>query len=356
MAQQLEGGLTLEQRNSLEIEEFIFHIIDPEIESDEKVIFLDEVQLQQKQKTFFLDRLREISEGTQYIFKPDSVTLKEKCDQAIEQRDNFVLVSRQIATDFSGRHSGQMSAGIFIVSIVKYLKSANNWGFLTLLLKMDKQSSFSYSYREENGRRIAVVEEIENSLNENKAAIQKSALIDVSNHFAWQVLAFDRVKKPQLGDYFKAFLGVEERHQDSQLTRMAHVTVKRWAKKLSVEDIPENEDATTYAGRSLNYLSDHDVFSTPEFLDAVVRDEDPDRKSTLMASLNVELTEVGVSGQQFRPKPGSIPGKDRKQIYETIEGVTIVYEGDQTAAGIKVVDLGDGRKRLTIETNGLRIK
>ncbi|HCF0953893.1 TPA: nucleoid-associated protein [Pseudomonas aeruginosa] len=355
MAVPLDGVLTQAQRDSLEIVSFIFHIIEPEAD-DEDVVFLDEVQLQAKQKEFFLARLREIAEGTQYVFKQDAVHLKEKCQQLVEAPDRFIELSRQVTTDFSGRHRGQMSAGVFIVSAVKYLASAHNWRQLIFLVKMDKQPSFTYSYQEKDGRRVAIVNEVPNSLNESKSAIQKSALVDASDQFGWDVLAFDRVKKPGLSDYFRGFLGVTERQQDWALTRAAHVQVRKWAKKLAAEQLPPGEDLNTFLGRSLNYLTDHDAFDTDEYLNAVVRDEDADRKEALMNSLRDALAEAGVAGQQFRPQAGSLRKGERKQVYQTYEGVTISFEGSPEAMGMKIEPLGDGRARVTIETNRLDAK
>lgn len=348
----LDGVLTKAQRDSLEIVGFIFHIIEPENE----VVFLDEVQLQPRQSEFFLARLREIAEGKQYIFLSDAVNLKEKCQQLTEEADNFVALSRQITTDFAGRHNGHMSPGVFIVSVVKCLVNANDWQMLVFLVKMDKQPTFSYTYEEREGRRVAVINEVPNSLNENKNAVQKTALIDASDLFAWDVLAFDRVKKPDLSDYFRAFLGVTERQQDSELTRSAHREVRKWAKRLSAEHLPQGEDLNTFLGRSLNYLSDHDTFDTDEYLNAVVRDEDAERKADLMHSLREALAEAGVAGQQFRPQPGSLRQKERKQIYQTIEGVTISFEGTREAMGMKVEPLSSGGTRITIETNRLDAK
>lgn len=356
MAAPLDGVLSQAQRESLEIVDFIFHIIDPDAEVDEDVVFLDEVQLQDKQKKFFLDRLREIAEGTQYVFRPDAVHLKEKCQQLTGEPDRFIELSRQVTTDFAGRHSGHMSAGVFIVSVVKYLANAHEWRQLVFMVKMDKQPTFTYSYEEKEGRKVAIINEVPNSLNENKSAVQKSALIDASDHFAWDVLAFDRVKKPYLGDYFRAFLGVTERQQDSALTRTTHTEVRKWAKKLPAEDLPPGEDLNTFLGRSLNYLSDHDTFDTDEYLNAVVRDEDADRKAKFMQSLRDALAEAGVAGQQFRPQPGSLPKRERKQVYQTFEGVMISFEGTPEAMGIKIEHFVDGRSRVTIETNRLDAK
>lgn len=352
----LEGVLSQAHRDSLEVLDFIFHIIDPDAEEGQEVVYLDEVQLQARQKAFFLERLREAAEGTQYVFKPDAVHLKEKCGQVVSEPQRFVELSRQITEDFSGRHEGQMSAGVFVVSTVRYLVSANNWQKLIFLIKMDKRPSFSYSYSEQNGRRVAVMNEVENALSETKAAIQKSALIDVSGVFAWNVLAFDRVKKPSIGDYYRGFLGVTERQQDAVLTKTAHSTVRKWAKRLTAEQMPLGEDALGYGGRSLNYLKDHDAFDTDEYLNAVVRDEDAQRKAALIALLREELASAGVAGQQFRPRPDSLPSKDTKQIYQTAEGVTISFEGDKTTVGLSVQNIGNNRKRITIETGNLVIK
>lgn len=354
MTHPLDSVLTHAQRESLEIVDFIFHVIDPEAPG--KVIKLDEVHLQDRQKEFFLDRLRDIAEGTQYIFNQDEVNLDEQGDQLLNERESFVEISYALTREFARLHSKNMSAGVFIVSTVKYLAQAHDWKQLVFLVKMDKQESFSYSYKEVEGKKIAVLNEIPNALNENKRAIQKSALIDPSDHFAWDVLAFDRVKKPFLGDYFRTFLGVVERHQDSDLTRRAYQVVRRWAKSIHKEQLPPREDLNTYRGRALNYLNDHDSFDTDAFLDAVVKDNDEDRKAEHTGSLRNSLAEAGVAGQRFSPQPNSLTKPQRRQVYETREGVTIVFEGTLEEAGMHIEKLENGGSVVTITTNHLEPK
>ena len=349
MAGKLEAVLSQAQKDSLDIEEFIFHIIEPDAADDEKVVYLDAVSLQEKQRIFFLDRLRDTAEGTQYVFLPEAVNLKEKCAQLIAPGADFNQLSRQITADFAGRHKGQMSAGVFVVAIVRYQATARTQKKLILLIKMDKSPSFSYTHREIDGKRVAEMQEIPNALNETKKAIQKSAVIDVGGEFAWNVLAQDRVYKPSLGEYFKAFLGVIERQQDSSLTRAALNTVKKWARTLTPDQMAEGEDLNTYAGRAFNYLKDQDQFDTEAFLSAVVRDPNKKRKTELMDSLAEALAESGVKGQTFQPRPESLPKKERTNTYKTAEGVTVSFEGDRDAAGVSVEE-GDRFTILTVRT------
>lgn len=357
MPQQIEGGLSSEHRNSLELLDFIFHIIQPDSDQNQGVVYLDAVQLQQRQRLFFLERLREFAEGTQYIFKPDSVHLKEKCQQLVEQPTQFVELSRHVTADFAERHSdGRMAAGVFVVARVRFLAAPNDWRTLVFLVKMDKKIAFAYNTQIQNGLKIAIVNEVENSLTENKAAIQKSALIDVTDFFAWDVLAFDRTARGTLTDYFRGFLGVQERQHDSVLTKSAHSTVRQWVKELSQEDFAAGEDANTFAGRSMNYLRDHDTFDTEAYLDAVIRDEDESRKARLTILLRERLSEAGVAGQRFRPRPDSLPKRAKQQIYQTAEGVTISYEGDHDTAGITISDPAQGPTIITITTNRLSVK
>ena len=350
----LSSVLNQAQKDSLEIVNFIFHIIDPDAASNDKVIELDEVTLQAKQKRFFLDRLKEIAEGSQYEFHKDTIDLKNKCLSMIQTPTDFVKLSRQLTHDFSGRHKGSMSAGIFVVCQVKYLFAKSNWQELIFLVKMDKQQSFSYSYEEKGGKKIAKITENPNALNESKSAVQKSALVDVSDNFKWDVLAFDKSgKASSLTDYFQAFLGVIERDTPSNLTRRANAAVRTWADKLDAADLPPEENPNTYKSRAVNYLTDHDAFDTDEFINAVVRDSNTERKKRLSKSLRSVLDEVGVSGQTFEPSPGSLKPKEKSVSYKTKEGVIITFEGDEEAAGIQREKLAGNKWKITIETDDL---
>jgi hypothetical protein len=112
----------------------------------------------------------------------------------------------------------------------------------------------------------------------------------------------------------------------------------------------------SFTGRAFNYLNDHDQFDTDAFIDAVVRDQDVERKASLSNALKEELVQAGIAGQRFAPKPGSIPKRQSKQVYQTAEGVMISFEGDKDAVGLSIETKPDGGKIITIETNQLNIK
>lgn len=350
MAQAIESTLTEDQKNSLQITEFVFHIIDPSISEEDHILPIDEVQLHEKQKTFFLDRLKEILTGTQYVFKADAGLVKQKCIELTVNPKNINEISRVLASDFTGRHKGSMSVGIFVVAKVQFLAKANTWKKLILLLKMDQSESFSYKRVEVDGKFIAVLSENENSLSRDKNSIQKSAVIDADNYFAWDVLAYDRVQKPRLGDYFKAFLGVQERQQEAVLTRKALSTVKQWAKLIPKEDLPEGEDSASFSGRAFDYLKNNINFDSDGFIETVVRDENKERREKLQKQLKIELTESGVYGQSFIPKPESLKRAETLSKMVTKEGVSVIFQGSREAVGINVSTLPNGKTRITIET------
>lgn len=355
MAKSISSVLSKGQIESLQIEEFIFHIINTE-GNEEKTIFLDSVDLAVAQKKFFLDRLKDCAKGTQFIFKKDEVdSLEDKCSAYISGAATFNDTSKVITKSFSKLHAGTAADGLFVVSKVSYLSSPNEYKSLLFLVKLDKTATLSYSYEEKDGIKKAIINEVPNALSESKRAVQKSALIDLSSTHVWDVLAYDRVDS-ELTDYFKNFLGVQARKTASVMTQEAHRAVRTWARQIDGARLPEGEDATTLIGRSLSFFESIEEFDTEKFISAVVRHTDPGKKKELYDELYDTLANEGIAGTNFKVVPSSISKKDRKTIYETAEGVVITYQGDQKAAGITRKSLPDGREIITIETNKVNIK
>ncbi|WP_145603099.1 nucleoid-associated protein [Yersinia intermedia] len=354
MAKSIESVLSKGQIESLEISDFIFHIINADAEGD-KTIFLDSVTLAEAQKAFFLNRLKECAKGTQYVFEDDVDSLSEKCNKLVAGEKNFVGTSKDITQSFAKLHAGSAADGLFVVSVVRYLRSPNEYKSLLFLVKLDKTATLTYSYEEKDGKKIAIINEVPNALSESKQAVQKSALIDLSGSFAWNVLAYDRVDS-NLTDYFRKFLSVKLRQTPSTLTIETHKAVRAWARLIPKESLPEGEDANTIIGRSISYFESCETFDTDRFLESVIRHNDKKVRKVLTDELHEKLVGIGVAGQQFKPTPSSISRRDKTVIYETAEGVVITFVGDAAAAGLTRKTLPNGKEQITIETNKFAVK
>lgn len=354
MAKSIESVLSKGQIETLEIKDFIFHIINTDGDG-EKTIFLDSVTLAKAQEDFFLSRLKECAKGTQYVFVEDVDSLSEKCTKFVNGEKTFVESSKDITKSFAKLHAGSAADGLFVVSVVTYLSSSNDYKSLLFLVKLDKSATLTYSYIERDGKKIAVINEVPNALSESKQSVQKSALIDLSGTHAWDVLAYDRVDS-NLTEYFRAFLSVAMRKTASTLTREAHRAVRAWARQVSADRLPEGEDANTIIGRSFSFFEANETFDTDRFLEAVVRHDNKKSREELTKELYDNLAGVGVAGQQFKSTPSSISRKEKKQIYETAEGVQIMFEGDAIAAGVTRKMLPNGKEQITIETNRVEVK
>ncbi|NOT15273.1 MAG: hypothetical protein HOP21_06780 [Methylotenera sp.] len=331
-----DSGLTTMQLSNLNIEHFIFHVIHAD--APDNPTFLAEVTISEEQRDFFTQRLRDAAAGTQLLFLDESPHLKEQCSNILTDQTRFVELSRQVTQDFAGRHSRNSSDGIFVTAVVSTLLADNEPVKLIFFVKMDHKVTYDYKLVQGDEGIKAVMSRIANALVEDKAAIQKSALIDVSGRFSWNVLARDRAGTGEDGltDYFRGFLGARMREDASTLTVRAVTEVSKWAKSISLEDMPPGEDVFSFKARAVRYMEDNTVFNTDAFINTVVRDEDYDRKLRLEINLREKLTISGVAGQTFTPRPNSIPKKNRKSVYETEEGVTIIYEGEQDARRVSI--------------------
>lgn len=140
-----DSVLSEEQKNQLQVENFIYHIIKKD---EEKPEYLEEVHLaNDRQKEFFRKIIAETGQGTQYKFINDLISVdkndnttpfQKNCESIIKNPDkNFVKVSRLLAQDFLSRHTGgSMSDGVLIVARVTIPVNIDRVSFLALL-KLD---------------------------------------------------------------------------------------------------------------------------------------------------------------------------------------------------------------------------
>ncbi len=199
------------------------------------------------------------------------------------------------------------------------------------------------------------MEEIKNTLVEDRKAIQKVALIDVSNHYAWDVLAFDRTEPGGITVYFKEFLQVVEREDAFKLTEKAISSTRLWAVN-NKDIIDPDQDISSYKSRAIDYLNTNEIFNSDVFIESVIYDEDFNRKRKLKKSFKDFLTEQGLYGQTFHPSKAAISKKAKKNIRFTSEGLKLEWTGDAKDVNIeipKVRDENDGMFHILIKTIGI---
>jgi hypothetical protein len=354
-----ESHLSATELQSLRLTRLIFHVWNPL--QDPVLTLLDaEVGLDSgSYGPFFEERLRAASRGTQFVFVGEHRPTFVLCKSLVEQQTEFVHISKQLAEAFSSHHRGrQMAPGVIIVALAQVTTDNGTPLPLVFVLKVDHRPVLTYRLSQGSGDVRAQIRHVMDALVEDKAAVQRSALIDVSNHFAWDVLAAERNEgaAPELRQFFRAFLSVEPREEASVLTRRAISSVGEWAKSLSEEHRPEGESWARYRERAMQYMFNHADYDSEEFISAVVRDDSPERRQSAMDALREKLREKGVDGQVFPTRPKSVAVAERRTRLVTDVGVQIIYEGDRETHRIDVLDdpeHGPGAKKIIIRARSI---
>lgn len=347
-----ESVLLSNHRDSLNIESFIFHVI---LKDEDTPRYFDVVTFRDnKQRDFFKEIILMAAEGTQYIFTDrENSDFVHNCQEILENpAENFVPLSRTLASSFRQLHIGHVNDGVFIVARVSMLVDGERRSFLSLL-KVDYANVLQHVRDRIGTNEVVTFNEITESIAEDKKNIQKWAFIDVGGSFGWDVLAQQRgrtgrqANTPEaISDYFKQFLCVTERENDSTLTRSVVQAVNEWSRKQ--EGLPEV--SSNYKSRALDYMGAADTFNTDEFINLIVRDEDSERKQRIMNSLREYLSEKGLAGQTFTPKAGSLPTAQKKNTLKTTNGVTIIWEGQAEDRGIQIETTRiNGYKHISIQ-------
>jgi hypothetical protein len=321
-----ESVLSIEEKQSITIEEFIFHII---IQEEDEPRYLDAVSISDEQKQFFRDRLIDVSQGNQFVFTDkDTGSTYKLCQEILANTTkNFLTASKSLTADFKGRHSKNTSDGVFITALAKISGKRN----LIFLVKLDHKKVYRYQIKDAK----ALLEEIKNTFIEDKSAVQKVALIDISDHYVWDALVYDRAKPGSITDYFRNFLAVKLRDTPSKWTTDAIRHPSRWAGN-NRELLDPEQQPYHYKERAIQYLSTTSLFDTNAYIDFVIQDENEKRRTLLKTSFEKYLVETGLSGQEFPPNKGSLSKKAKKHIVRTSEGVTLEWTGDAEDANIYI--------------------
>jgi hypothetical protein len=349
MANTRELAISQQMRNSITIHNFIYHII---ITSEADVDYLSAVTLTEEQKSFFKDMIAESSRGTKYTFSDrENAPVFEYANELVADIANsalFIEKSRAIAHNFKATHDNRMADGIVIVTTFSMSVGAGVKNFLSVL-KIDYKPVLQ-QIRDETDPSQVTFQKITDSLLEDKAAIQKRALIDVSDTFEWDVIAVERGKplskqdtEVAIGEHFRNFLSVTLLENNSTLTRKVIAQTKQWAfshEQLSPPDVK---------ARVIKYIEAHDGqnVTLDDIRDLVCDHENEEVQTALTESFDAYMDQVSLSGVQFVSRAQSIPAADRKTKLTTNKNVTLEWQGEMSDAGIEITT-ENGETKITI--------
>lgn len=359
--------LTEAIKDSIQIDSFIYHIIRQGIENPE---YNDEVLLSVEQKEFFETQIRSACDGTQFCFSDkENNTFFSDCTTLLENvRQNLSPISRRLASRFFDSHNKSMSEGVFIISVISILHN-NQRKKLLSFLKVDYSTVYQQNITHVDGRQKVSLTRVIDSLADSPKALQKWAIVDPSDLFAWDVIALQRGKSNihkdtdvAISGYFKRFLQVHVRETASTLTRNSVSETNKWSR--SLDDLPEDMSRSDFKARAINYFQNSATFDTDNFIEQVLgsyvnddmtpekRQEREEIRDIHKRSLRENLAVAGIAGQVFESKPSSIPSNIKKTVLKTFTGVTVTYQGTKDANNIAIEK--DGEEMIvTIRTTQL---
>lgn len=348
--------LTQAVKDSILIEKFIYHVIRKDAEGPD---YYDEVELDKEQKIFFEDRIKEGCAGTQFIFTdPQENTCKSDCQELLQDiKTNLLPISKELTKRFFDAHNRSMSPGVFIVSVVSAMINSKRKNLLSFL-KVDYSTVYQQRVTEEAGKKKIHLKLIIDSLADSKDALQKWAIVDPSDLFAWDVIASQRHthKEKQNTDkaiskYFKNFLQVQVRETSSALTVRAVSETKKWVN--AIPELPSDLVRGDFKARAIAYFENTEKFDTDKFIDQVLgkytsddmTQEDRKQREELLQSHKAlfedYLTEAGIAGQIFESKPNSISKKTKTNKWTTNTGVIINFQGTLKNNNISIQQDGE---------------
>lgn len=338
-----ESVLSIAEKEAITIDKLIFHII---ITDNVTPTYLDEIEITEEQKKFFKERLADAAQGRQYIFTPDNPKIKQLSEEILTADNNrFVEISKEITESFQQTHRGNTNDGVFIISVA----SINNRKLL-FLVKLDHKKVYEYKLKGSK----ALLEEVKNTFIEDKSAIQKVALIDTNSSVLWDVLVFDRSKTGSITEYFAKFLSVLPRETESDLTKKYQSAARTWASQNKTL-IDPNQEPSMYKNRARDYLMNTDNVDSERYIDAVIIDDNEERRNVLKDSFRDYLVTNGLYGQQFSPNKNAITPKERKNIRQTAEGVKIEWMGDPHDNNVSISNEPDQNGNYTVLITSSRI-
>lgn len=284
------------QSAALRIEQMVFHLVGP---TPEAFVRLEAIR-PGRFGEFFLERIRSVNSGAPYVFSDASAT-RERLARISADPTVFQDESERLADDFQRKHGGSAAAGAFLVF---RLDAAGEEAFA--LLKYDDETVLTYDVQDApDGRKRVNLESLERTFVQNREALQKSALIRLTEG-GGELTVLDRRNQQKVARYFESFLDATRLHDDAELTeKLVQVTrqVIRENPDLVSPDVRRESNRRSYdaaAGGGKLAVDDQ-----KRFLEAVVGRNLPD-DDALLAKFNSALRRARIEGAPVTLDPARV--------------------------------------------------
>lgn len=323
--------------DQLAINRMIFHVVGV---SEDDPILLDEIAPPQF-GDFFLERIRSVVRGNLFAFRERSGT-ERLIRRMSAEPEVFAECSRDLASDFHGRHGGRTSVGVFLV----FELSTGGDGIVYALLKYDNEDVVRYVLQGGEGPEVPRLERFQETFVRKPEAMQKIALVRLDDEGGGQLVVRDRSKPTHISEYFEGFLGVRRVNEPAALSGKLVEAFKQTFKDHRATLPPEIQrsgvnriyEVMRQAGRSF------DPENCEPLIEAIFGAVD--EKAPLRRTLAKQLRDRGVSEEVFDIVPEQIPVPRRRRI-ETAEGTVILFEDGNRP---EIIPMDDDRTRIVVVT------
>ena len=321
---------------TLTIKRMIFHVVGKNLPGP---ILLSEIS-PPAFTDFFLARVKSAMTGNLFEFKSTSNT--EKILREISKDGlTFAINSQLLAADFQTRHSGTTSAGVFFLFELGYKINQTIYA----LIKYDNEDVVRYVVGKGN-LPVPSLERFQESFVRKADAMQKIALIYLTEAQGGKIIVRDRSNTSHISDYFEGFLDVRRINSPAEMSVKVVDALKQTFKKH--KDILPPEVQRSGVSRIYEAMGQADSVFGPEnceaMLGAIFGNLAAD--SPLLKTLRRELKERGVADETFKVDRTKIP-KPKRHVMETAEGIQIKYDDGKRP---NIRNLPDGRKEIVITT------
>lgn len=337
------GLLTDNAIDNLKVDRIIFHVVGPD---DSDLILMDEIDITGSED-FFLGRIRETNIGNRFNFIGLQQGVRPSLGVISTDSRKFVEISKELAQSFQNQHETVASKrGAFIIALLKgYVQP------IFALVKFDDLKVLRFTQQtDENGLIKAIVSEINNTFQEDKKAMQKSALI-VLNDDGGELAVYDKTNRKNITDYFKAFLGVKRLYTSEQASERFHRALK---KAFNAHKSNAPSDVASSWRHKLHQATRDIEAVEPEKLDefGITVFGSFWTNTEFRRTLDNELAREKISGEAIVVNKDEFPKPTIKSV-KTKENITLRFPESLDGGAVKIEEHDDGTAVITITSQGI---